>query len=40
LSKTKKQVFLTLVTTFGIKTNEYSLGLIDNDIDMDVLFEP
>ena len=40
LSKTKKQVFLTLVTTFGIKANEYSLGLIDNDIDMDVLFEP
>lgn len=40
LSKTKKQVFLTLVTTFGIKTNEHSLGLIDNDMAMDVLFEP
>lgn len=40
LSKTQKQVFLTLVTTFGIKTNEHSLGLIDNDMAMDVLFEP
>jgi hypothetical protein len=29
-----------LVTTFGIKVNEYSLGLIDNDMAMDVLFEP
>lgn len=40
LTKTQKQVFLTLVTTFGVKTNEHSLGLIDNDLSMDVLFEP
>jgi uncharacterized protein len=39
LSKTQKQVFLTLVTTYGIKTNEHSLGLIDNDLSMNVLFE-
>ncbi len=40
LTKTQKQVFLTLVTTFGIKINEHSLGLIDNDLSMNVLFEP
>ncbi len=40
LTKTQKQVFLTLVTTFGIKINEQSIGLIDNDLSMDVLFEP
>ena len=40
LTKTQKQVFLTFVTTFGIKANEQSLGLIDNDLSMNVLFEP
>jgi uncharacterized protein len=40
LSKTQKQVFLTLVTTYGIKINEHSLGLIDNDLSMNILFEP
>ena len=40
LTKTKKQVFLTLVTIFGIKVNEQSLGLIDYDLSMNVLFEP
>jgi uncharacterized protein len=39
LTQTQKQVFLTLVTTFGIKTNEHSLGLIDNDLSMNILFE-
>ena len=39
LSGTKKQVFLTFVTTFGIKPNKYSLGLIDNELTMDDLFE-
>jgi uncharacterized protein len=40
LTKTQKQVFLTLVTTFGIKMNEQSIGLVDNDLTMNVLFEP
>ncbi len=40
LTKTQKQVFLTLVTTFGVKMNEQSLGLVDNDLSMNVLFEP
>jgi hypothetical protein len=40
LSKTQKQVFLTTVSTFGLKPNAHSLGLIDRSLDMDVLFEP
>ncbi|MCB0593245.1 MAG: AAA family ATPase [Lewinellaceae bacterium] len=38
ISKTKKQIFLTLITTFGTIENKHSLGLIDNDLTMDVLF--
>jgi uncharacterized protein len=38
LSKTKKQVFLTAVSPFGINKNEHSIGLIDNEITMDDLF--
>jgi uncharacterized protein len=40
LTKTKKQIFLTVVSTFGIQQNEYSLDLVDNDIRLDALFEP
>lgn len=40
VTKTKKQLFLTIVSTFGIKQNEYSIDLIDNDIQLDALFEP
>lgn len=35
---TKKSLFLTLITTFGIKTNAYS-GNVQNDIKMDALFK-
>jgi len=38
VSKTKKHVFLTLVTTFGVKKNQYSLE-IDNSLTMEVLFD-
>ncbi|MEZ5044050.1 MAG: ATP-binding protein [Saprospiraceae bacterium] len=38
VSKTKKQVFLTMITTFGTTDNKHSLGLVDNDLKMDVLF--
>jgi len=38
LSKTRKQVFITLITTFGLKSNQHSIGLIDNDFSMDILF--
>ncbi len=37
-TQTRKQVFLNLLTTFGLKHNEHSLGLIDKALTMDVLF--
>lgn len=39
-TKTKKHLFLTVITTFGLVTNEYSLELADQELTMDVLFEP
>jgi uncharacterized protein len=39
LTKTTKQVFLSLISTFGINPNINSVGLVDNDLAMDVLFE-
>lgn len=36
---TKKAIFLTFVSTFGLKANKYS-GLIQQDLTMDILFEP
>ncbi len=38
-TKTKKQLFWTLLTTFGLEKNEHSLGLLDQTLTMDVLFE-
>jgi len=38
-SKTKKHLFVTLVTTFGLDYNEDSLGLIDNVVEMGDLFK-
>ncbi len=38
ITQTRKQVFLNLSTTFGLKQNEHSLGLIDKAMTMDVLF--
>ncbi len=35
---TRKQLFLTLITTFGVKPNQYSLGLVDASLTMDDLF--
>lgn len=37
-SKTKKLVFLAMITTHNLKENEYSLGLVQNKITMDALF--
>lgn len=39
VSKTKKQLFLTMISTFGTEENVYSQELVDNDLTMDVLFE-
>jgi hypothetical protein len=35
---TKKALFLTMITTYGLKGNSYSLN-VQNDLKMDVLFE-
>lgn len=35
---TRKQVFLTMITTFGVKENQHSLGLVDASLTMDDLF--
>jgi len=35
---TKKTIFLTMITTFGLKANTYSLN-VPNDLKMNVLFE-
>jgi len=38
ISKTKKQVFLTMITTFGLLENKHSQCLVDNELTMDILF--
>jgi len=37
-SKTKKQIFLVLITTFGMLESKHSVGLIDNEVRMEDLF--
>jgi uncharacterized protein len=37
-TKTRKTVFLTLVTTFGLQENKNSIGLVQNIVTMDHLF--
>jgi uncharacterized protein len=37
-TKTKKAVFLTLITTFGVKQNEYYGDLVQNEINMNDFF--
>lgn len=36
---TRKSIFLTMLTTFGVKPNEYSNSSIQNELTMDALFE-
>ncbi len=38
-TKTKKTIFFTLITTFGIRQNQYSLEVIDRSFDLDFLFK-
>ncbi|MFT3948283.1 MAG: hypothetical protein QM763_15030 [Agriterribacter sp.] len=35
---TRKPLFLTMITSFGIKRNGYALSLVQNDLTMDALF--
>lgn len=37
-SKTRKTVFNTLITTYGINSNQHSLGQVDYEVTMDALF--
>ncbi len=36
---TKKTLFLTMITTYGLKTNEHSQQLVNDALDMTALFE-
>lgn len=38
VSKTRKQIFWVMVTTFGVKANSHSLGLIGESLTLDDLF--
>lgn len=38
-TQTRKAVFLTMITTFGLNKNQYSTSLVQNDLSMDILFE-
>ena len=38
VTNTKKALFLTFLTTYGIAQNKYS-GLVRNSLEMDILFE-
>jgi AAA+ ATPase superfamily predicted ATPase len=38
-TKTRKNVFLTFISTFGIKPNLHSIGIVNQEITMDVLFK-
>jgi uncharacterized protein len=37
-TKTRKNIFVTLITSYGIKENEYSKELVHSHLGMDVLF--
>jgi uncharacterized protein len=37
-TQTKKYLINTLVTTFGLKTNEYSASAVDKSLEMNALF--
>ena len=39
LTQTRKQLFLSFLSTFGLETNENSIGLVTHSLTMDVLFE-
>lgn len=38
-TKTRKSLFLTFITTYGVKNNEYSRRLLQNNITMKLLFD-
>ncbi|MEM9886745.1 MAG: ATP-binding protein [Bacteroidota bacterium] len=38
-TQTNKQVFLTMITTFGLSQNKHSIGLIQSELDLNIFFE-
>jgi hypothetical protein len=38
-SKTKKSLFLTLISTYGVQKNAHFLGLVQNSLSLEDLFE-
>ncbi|HFA48512.1 MAG TPA: ATP-binding protein [Bacteroidetes bacterium] len=38
-TKTRKQILLTFISVFGLKPNKHSIGLVDNDLQAEILFE-
>ncbi|MCB0579136.1 MAG: AAA family ATPase [Phaeodactylibacter sp.] len=38
-TKTRKTLFLTMITTFGLAENQYSTSMVEQSLDMDALFE-
>jgi hypothetical protein len=39
-TKTRKQLFLTFISSMGLQYNEHSLGLVEHQLTADVLFVP
>ncbi len=39
LTSTRKQIFLNFISSFGLQSNENSIGLVNRSLTMDVLFE-
>jgi ribosomal protein S8 len=39
VTKTKKTIFITLITTFGVLQNTHAIGNVQNQLTMDALFE-
>ena len=38
-TKTKKSIYTAMVTTWGVKTNQYSKAIVSNTLTMQYLFE-
>ena len=38
-TRLRKTLFLTMVTTYGVRKNDYYVGLVVNEVKMDALFE-
>lgn len=38
-TRTKKNIFVSLIAPYGLAQNSHSLGLIHHSMDMDILFD-